>query len=141
MATKICPKCGIEKHSSEFGIRGIYLKSWCKKCEVISVREHQKRNPQKYKNISRNSDLTTKYGITLEQYNELYLAQEGKCCICKEYFESLVVDHNHESTVVRGLLCPACNFMLGHAKDNIEILSNAIIYLTESNERRSKKSS
>jgi hypothetical protein len=41
------------------------------------------------------------------------------------------VDHCHESGLVRGLLCMACNIMLGKAKDNVTTLQNAINYLEE----------
>ena len=54
--------------------------------------------------------------------------QEGICLICKKD-EATVVDHCHITDTVRGLLCHSCNLLLGQAKDNIEILRNAIEYL------------
>lgn len=41
------------------------------------------------------------------------------------------VDHCHDSGKVRGLLCMACNIMLGKAQDNTETLRAAIKYLEE----------
>lgn len=72
-----------------------------------------------------------RYGITLEQYTDLVLKQEGLCKICGEN-KPLDIDHNHETGLIRGLLCGCCNKGIGQLKDNIELLENAIKYLKES---------
>ena len=41
----------------------------------------------------------------------------------------IVVDHVHETKIVRGLLCTNCNKMIGCFKENIDILKNAKEYL------------
>lgn len=41
----------------------------------------------------------------------------------------LAVDHDHEISQIRGLLCNDCNRLLGAAKDDIETLEAAIDYL------------
>ena len=80
-----------------------------------------------------------KWGLTPVEYNRLLLKQDNCCAICgckntskiikhpKVY--PLLVDHNHRTNKVRGLLCGQCNTMLGMAKDNPKILNNAIAYL------------
>jgi len=77
----------------------------------------------------RQTHLKSKYGITEEQYNALGEAQKQECAICKEPAEKLHVDHDHFTNVVRGLLCPHCNWLLGYARDDRTILANAISYL------------
>ncbi len=84
---------------------------------------------KKHQNKIRNYKLIKKYNITLEDYNSMYNKQNGMCCICNTYYKELVVDHNHENGKVRGLLCDICNRGLGHFKENIETLQNAINYL------------
>jgi hypothetical protein len=43
-----------------------------------------------------------------------------------------VIDYdNHALGTVRGLLCNRCNTILGMARDNIEILKQAIAYLNK----------
>jgi hypothetical protein len=73
------------------------------------------------------------YGISLEDYNRLLAEQGGVCAICKEAQQSgksrLVVDHDHETNKVRGLLCTNCNTMLGKSHDSEATLQSAIDYL------------
>lgn len=65
--------------------------------------------------------LANKYGITHEQYEEMFQAQGGLCAICgnppadpgTNHGFRLKVDHDHETGVVRGLLCNSCNLRLG----------------------------
>jgi hypothetical protein len=74
-----------------------------------------------------------RYGITLEDYKNMYILQEGRCDICKESSEKLVVDHCHTNGNVRGLLCTSCNSGLGFFKDNIANLLEASKYLIKNN--------
>lgn len=69
------------------------------------------------------------YGITLDQYYQLYAAQDGKCAICEIKAEVLNVDHNHTSGKVRGLLCHFCNLGIGNLRDDLNLVKKAAIYL------------
>lgn len=62
------------------------------------------RDPEK----RRDDHLKTRYGITLKQYEDQVEAQGSICPICKEV-KKLVVDHDHETGKVRGLICSRCN--------------------------------
>jgi len=73
-----------------------------------------------------------RYGITLEEYEQLKIQQNGLCAICKmppSSQKGLIVDHCHDSNKVRALLCYSCNSFIGLAKDSEEILQSAITYL------------
>lgn len=41
------------------------------------------------------------------------------------------IDHDHDTGVVRGLLCNLCNLLLGHARDQQDVLRAAIEYLDD----------
>ncbi len=73
--------------------------------------------------------LMRNYGITLETYNELLITQNGICCICKKDNKKLVIDHDHKTGKVRGLLCSNCNTSLGSLNDSVDNLKQAILYL------------
>lgn len=87
--------------------------------------------------IRRNSRYLKKYGIVPGQLETMLLEQHNRCLICNKDIgfkgayngSSAVVDHNHETNMIRGLLCSNCNRGMGYLKDNIEYLKNAIKYL------------
>lgn len=73
------------------------------------------------------------YGLGPDDYAELVRRQGGKCAICRAVprTKRLAVDHDHKSGAVRGLLCSRCNHdLLGAARDSLELLTNAVAYLT-----------
>lgn len=73
--------------------------------------------------------LKSNYGLTLEKFEEMIEDQDGCCLICGEA-KKLVVDHDHETGKVRGLLCSPCNTGIGHFKDDVDRMLSAIDYLT-----------
>jgi len=77
----------------------------------------------------RNHNLFSRYGVTLEEYERIRDAQGGMCLSCEDVTEKLVVDHNHETCEVRGLLCGSCNLALGHTKDDPARLEALVGYL------------
>ena len=87
----------------------------------------------RYKHMKRTYILRNRYGITEDDYKTLFKKQEGCCAICgADYSTSernLDVDHDHNTGIVRGLLCNNCNRGLGHMQDDIKILENAVRYL------------
>jgi len=90
-------------------------------------RRYQKNNPH----VVKNGQLRIKFGITLDQYNEMLANQCGVCAICKQTCgtgKSLAVDHCHKTKKIRGLLCQYCNTGFGQFKENKENLISAIAY-------------
>lgn len=75
------------------------------------------------------STLRRFYDTTLEQFDAMVLAQEGRCAICDRSTPDLVVDHCHAQGHVRALLCPACNSALGLFQDNPAVLRKAAEYV------------
>jgi len=76
------------------------------------------------------------FKITIDQFKEMFLNQNGRCGICNIPFESKVpdnpaIDHCHASGKIRGLLCSKCNSALGMLNDDPEIIKNAIKWLTK----------
>lgn len=83
-------------------------------------------NPRRYfaQNVLR------RYGITLEQWDALLIEQCGRCMICRDPMENPQVDHCHNSLVVRGLLCSACNTGIGLFREDPQRLEGAMLYLS-----------
>lgn len=87
------------------------------------------RNVKKLKEYGRRDNLKRKYGITPEQWLEIFDAQDGACGICARTEVQLHVDHCQKTNEVRGLLCGKCNRGIGMFDHEIELLETAIGYL------------
>lgn len=81
------------------------------------------------KEKARWSRIRRVYGISKEQYDEL---NEGSCPLCLREFDSVVrpvVDHDHSTGEVRGVLCGYCNHrILGRHRD-ADLLDRMAHYL------------
>ena len=102
------------------------------RADLSKVAKHNTANKlreSKYTGNHRNRYLKKTYGITQDQYEAMYLAQDGRCAICAGQYPVLSVDHDHATTRIRKLLCHWCNAGLGSFQDNAEILAKASEYL------------
>lgn len=107
---RTCWSCGQEKPFEQFPIRTgssplssrAYL---CKPC----------------------GSLKTTSGLTQFEYNALLLQQDGGCALCHSVHRRLMVDHDHKSGEIRGLLCNRCNRRMA-AVDESAWLAAAIRY-------------
>ena len=74
-------------------------------------------------------NIKSRYGLTQEDWLVLFNKQKGLCAIkgCNQIPK--IVDHDHETGKVRGLLCSDHNKGLGDFHDNITELQGAIKYL------------
>ncbi len=138
--------------------RNAYAREW-RKNNAEKLREQAKArylaNPEKYKkktreyvlnyiknnpNANRNKHYKKRYGITVEQYEEMAAAQEYLCAICqlpeskkrKDGTTSiLAVDHDHITGAIRKLLCAGCNHMLGNIENKKIPMHRIESYLME----------
>lgn len=77
------------------------------------------------------------YGMSVEQFDTLLADQGGACGVCKEPEPEdmggrrawWVIDHDHRTHKIRGILCNACNFGIGQFKDDPALLQAAANYL------------
>lgn len=96
------------KSTCACGRRAVHSNGQCRLCKSASNRK-------------------AKHGITTEEYEALQEKQGGKCAIC--WNPARVVDHDHRTNKIRGLLCGSCNTGLGKLGDDIEGLKRAMKYL------------
>lgn len=119
---KVCRVCGDNQPAAEYhkdakkadGRRNI-----CKTC---------KGEQDRWDKIER------RYSLSREAFYELLESQEGRCGICLDEMPkgSAVVDHCHDTGLVRGLLCGGCNSGIGHLRDgrDLHIFDRAKRYLS-----------
>ena len=130
MKTKTCFLCKEDLILSSFTVRTERVKlgndnpakyqSTCKPCEAL-------RSKLRFFNIDK------------ETFDNLRIIHKDCCAICglheaevrnnKTKYYGLYIDHCHNTGQIRGLLCHNCNLLIGHAKDDVQVLVSAIGYL------------
>lgn len=99
-----------------------------------AIREHRKAYMATRKveaaEYRRRWNLAKRYGITMEQYGDMWARQGGLCGICRRTHRKMCVDHDHATGVVRGILCQPCNVCLGGLGDNLDGVMRAVRYLS-----------
>jgi hypothetical protein len=94
-------------------------------------REWTRKNPRKLKEYN----LRWRYGLTLEEFDAIIASQNDACAVCFRPFNhdpqkrDIVVDHNHDTGQMRGIVCAKCNAILGRVDRDVEILKRAVAYL------------
>lgn len=71
-----------------------------------------------------------RHGTTREDYEKQLKKQDYKCAICGRCNNKFVIDHDHKTGGLRGILCVPCNAILGQWKDSISIAQTAFEYLS-----------
>lgn len=101
----------------------------CKVCVKPVLQRRKELNPDKHRQYHRKAALLTKYkDLPREVADQLSRNRWGHCECCGD-MKKLVVDHDHATGLMRGLLCHHCNMMLGHALDNPARLELGAAYL------------
>ena len=129
---KNCSKCREVKTMDQFAVYKGKPHCQCKSCQRSSNNAYRIKNPERARRMVANATLRRKYGITIEQYERMFVRQNGVCAICSRMSlngRTLDVDHNHNTGQVRGLLCPKCNMAMGLLGENIDIFKKTIAYL------------
>ena len=124
-----CKHCGyVLPRTSQHFYTHYLANKWkgtCKRCS----KTRYKKTPE-----SRFASRCARYGVTPEWFKEQLERQDHVCAICRSTpnngrYKDFVIDHDHATGLVRGLLCSNCNYLLGLADDDIERLDRAIRYL------------
>ena len=120
----VCRKCLTKKHkiypSAQLSVRAPYLRDW------------RIKNPRK----QREYDLRASYNATPEQVTAILDWNGGPCSACGKQLtkfgtglDEACIDHDHQTEILRGIICGACNRALGYVKDSIEHLRQLEAYL------------
>lgn len=117
-----------------------YGKKWRERNPTYFSR-YAKQNASKLSAKARSRRLLRVYGLTTNQWNDLFDSQ-GRCCaVCKSPTpkgrRGWHTDHDHDTGEVRGILCHLCNVALGAVEDSPEVLKELILYLQERHDSNS----
>ena len=147
--TKICDNCYREEHRKK-------MREWRERNpdkEHKYAKESYQRNREKelarkkrdyaenrfnLQEKKKDYNLRRDFGIGLDEFKKMLADQNYKCKICGKELKIIdgeknkdiaVVDHDHVTGKIRGILCHGCNLVLGNAGDNPQLLLNAAEYL------------
>jgi len=148
------PTCHPERKHQAFGLcMHCYQKQRIYTSEQLQQRNSTnaaKARKLKYyiKKKSKNPTFTVdahrlkRYGLSPESYLELLTEQHNKCKICLVDFSTTrcCIDHDHDTGVVRGLLCQKCNTSIGMFRDSEFNILRALAYLKSTNTLKGKLS-
>lgn len=119
--------------------------STCGICKVETAQRYKLDNRERIKlwaaeyrsrpghvRLQANRHRKAKYGISIDEAEALLESQHGRCKICGTTDfgnRGPIVDHDHVSGKVRGMLCHNCNVGIGLFKDNVLALRIAANYI------------
>lgn len=137
---KICKLCNILKINSEFhkNLNKDGHFNVCKKCHYIRNQKIRQDplHKQRFARYQKSNSLYRRYGIYLEEYEQMVKEQNNKCLICNQKpnpdgkkHNVLSVDHCHKTNKIRGLLCHLCNRAIGLFRERIDLIEKALCYL------------
>lgn len=109
-------------------LNGQYIKS-CKNCQ--NSYNNKYRNTSRGKLSVKNINFKRKYNLTVEEFENKKNLQNNLCITCKRDFNTVkpVIDHNHKTNEVRGILCYACNSAIGLLMEDENVIWNMLEYL------------
>lgn len=101
----------------------------------VTSRQCKTCRSEKPKSRSQRMQYLKRYGISEDEYRQMWNSQEGACAICGKDLSLLDprhrhIDHEHSTGRVRGILCSRCNRGLGFFEDNPDSLATAARYLS-----------
>lgn len=148
--SKTCSRCGVfgEHYYSHYA--NDLMDSYCVECR----KKKQKNDRTRVKNSVRDRVvrkfghrtwiLSSKYRLTRDVYDSIVKTQEGRCAICSVVFDLSDepgtkeekarrphVDHDHQTGMIRGLLCTRCNVGIGMLGDDPDRMLVAVKYVNK----------
>lgn len=146
---KQCGVCHEVKPFSHFGVnrqRKDGLQAECRPCRRAASRARYAADKAAQGEGQRWRSVKSLYGLTRDGWMALFDAQNGQCAICPRMLiipqggrrdkDRTVIDHDHETGQVRGLLCGHCNLGIGYLADHPDRLRAAADYLEQHRQRQ-----
>jgi hypothetical protein len=115
----LCSKCKVNGPPLRRG--------WCNKCRSKSKKKYWEEHREQIVEYK----FKRKYGISLAKRDQMMIEQEFRCAACERTFNLAMrpsVDHCHNTSTIRGIICSNCNLALGLMKENPELIHKLAAY-------------
>lgn len=119
-----CATCGAALTPTNQGRRRRYCGP---ACYPARRPDYRRRYYERNRELEKRRAVANRYGLTPEEY-DAYIARG--CALCGAT-ERVVLDHDHETGLVRDALCQRCNVGLGNFDDDPERLRAAAGYIDD----------
>lgn len=132
---RTCKECKRTLDDEQFGKNRFMCDgrlNTCKRCVSGYMREYRKEHKDEIAARKRECAIRNTYGLSIEDVGRIFENQGSSCAICGRDVPTgrgWQIDHDHKTGRVRGILCHRCNTALGMAKDNPDLLQQAMDYL------------
>jgi hypothetical protein len=134
---RICCRCKLYKLAGDFGIdkQSLRLRSYCAKCRAIQSFEARQKKVETLNVKSLGLTIVmARFGLSHLDYDRILTEQSGRCSICRSVdpgkgHNRFLVDHDHITGAMRGLLCTYCNTAIGMFRERTDIMQAAIAYI------------
>jgi hypothetical protein len=105
-----------------------------KQANILKSAEWRKKHPERAAIIARRARIKFIYKVDLEYIDNLWDKQNNRCASCSSELKpaAAVIDHDHKTGKVRGILCRRCNLLVAYLENNPKILPSVLDYLKRS---------
>lgn len=133
------------------------LYGYCRECSALRSKEYREKNAYRMKHLKEVAYIRSrqkgnnkaivgrKISCSVTKSKErnhipcltdkkIVVERFSEYCQCCGIYVGITIhlDHCHTTGEFRGFICSSCNLLIGHAKNSIEVLENAIQYLKNS---------
>lgn len=136
--TWTCSLCGKTKPIVKFALDKSKSRGHRNQCKRCAGSTRKKKYEVRDREDRYRTGTLQKFGLTLEQRDEMFASQNFCCAICKETnprskHGRWYIDHCHQTDKIRGLLCNPCNAALGMIRESLSTLESMRDYILKHN--------
>jgi hypothetical protein len=135
----------VKKHHREYALAYSHRPGVAEKLRLrrqqpeFKAREKARRETPEAKAKAKAYQLYRNYGITWDERETMIASQGSVCAVCGStawgHYGPLV-DHDHDTGEVRGIVCHKCNIGIGLIGDNLRRAEAVVAYLKKPRNRR-----
>lgn len=126
--SKLCRRCDRSMGLGEFQKDRRSPDGYSPQCKSCRRRYRSKEDPR----VSKDRMMRWKFGISLDEFEEMIKEQEGRCAACGDLPSSgkvLHLDHCHKTGRIRRPICGNCNTALGLLKESPKKIHGLLAYI------------
>ena len=105
-------------------------------------RRYYEENKENIRAYARDYQRRRRYHLDADAHAALLKSQNGKCAACERTDpgpKGWIVDHDHKTGKVRGIVCHKCNVVIGSIERNAYTIKKLFLYILMHDESLKRK--